>query len=159
MSTQKNEEQNKENLELIKKLESELAEMKDIAQRARADLQNYKKKSEEERSGLLQLGQIQVATDLLPVLDNFTRAIQHIPTDIKENDWTKGIIQIEKQLQQILSSLGIEQINSIGKPFDPNLHEIIGTAEGEKDIIITEIEKGYTYKGKLLRASKVLVGK
>ena len=75
-------------------LQNELNQMKDIAQRAMADLQNYKRKAEEERSTLLQMGQVQVITEVLPVLDNFSRALQHTPAELQDNNWTQGIIQI-----------------------------------------------------------------
>lgn len=142
----------------LETINQELSQMKEVAQRAMADLQNYKRKAEEERSSLLQMGQVQVITDLMPVIDNFARALQHIPEELAANNWTQGILHIEKQLQQILSDIGITEIPAIGQTVDPTLHEVISTTEGEKDIIISEVEKGYTFKGKLIRPSKVIVG-
>jgi molecular chaperone GrpE len=138
--------------------EDELAKMKDIAQRALADLQNFKRKADEERPNLVGIGQVGILMDLLPVLDNFKRAFNHIPTDLSENEWVKGVSQIEKQFISIINSVGLQEIPSIGQPADPNLHEVVTTAPGEKDQIVSEIEKGYTFKNKVLRASKVVVG-
>lgn len=142
----------------VELLQEELAKMKETALRALADLQNYKKKAEEERFSLISMGQVNLMTELLPVLDNFTRAFAHIPEDLSQNEWVSGVSQIEKQLISIIKNIGLEEIPSVGQPANPNLHEIITTAPGEKDVIIQEIEKGYTFKGKVLRASKVIVG-
>lgn len=142
----------------IEVLQNELFQMKEMAQRALADLQNYKRQAEEEKTRLISLGQINVLSELLPVLDNFKRAFTHIPEDLSNNEWVKGVEQIEKQLLSIIKSVGLEEIPTVGQPVNPNLHEIISTAEGEQDIIITEVEKGYTFQGKVLRASKVIVG-
>jgi molecular chaperone GrpE len=142
----------------VELLQEELAKMKETALRALADLQNYKKKAEEERFSLISMGQVNLMTELLPVLDNFTRAFAHIPEDLSQNEWVSGVSQIEKQLISIIKNIGLEEIPSVGQPANPNLHEIITTAPGVKDVIIQEIEKGYTFKGKVLRASKVIVG-
>jgi molecular chaperone GrpE len=140
-------------------LELELQQMKETAQRAFADLQNYKRRADEERINLVSLGQVNMLTELLPILDNFARAFQHIPEDLNQNEWVNGVIQIEKQLITIIKSIGLEEIPTIGLPANPHLHEVLGQTNGEKDVITQEIEKGYTFKGKLLRASKVMVGK
>jgi molecular chaperone GrpE len=142
----------------VEQLQEELAKMKETALRALADLQNYKKKAEEERFSLISMGQVNLMTELLPVLDNFTRAFAHIPDDLSQNEWVSGVSQIEKQLISIIKNIGLEEIPTVGQVANPNLHEIITTAPGEKDMIIQEIEKGYTFKGKVLRASKVIVG-
>lgn len=139
-------------------LQNEFTQMKEMAQRALADLQNYKRQAEEEKTRLISLGQINVLSELLPVLDNFTRAFTHMPEDLKQNEWVNGVAQIEKQLLSIIKSVGLEEIPTVGQMVNPNMHEIISTGPGPKDQIITEIEKGYTFQGKVLRASKVIVG-
>lgn len=139
--------------------DQELQAMKETAQRAIADLQNYKRRAEEEKVSLVGIGQVAILTELLPVVDNFNRAFQHIPEDLTENEWVKGVSQIEKQFLTIIKNIGLEEVPTIGQEASPHLHEVLGQTEGQKDIITQELEKGYTFKGKLLRPSKVLVGK
>lgn len=140
-------------------IQQKLDDMTGIAKRALADLQNYKKRAEEERFQLLNLGKITLISELLPVVDNFKRAFTAIPEELRTNDWIQGISHIESQFLNIIKNAGLEEIPSIGQKFDPNLHEIISTAEGEKDTIIEEIEKGYTFAGRVIKPSKVIVGR
>jgi molecular chaperone GrpE len=139
-------------------LEAELAQMKDIAMRAMADLQNYKRKADEERTQLLTLGKLTILIELLPVLDNFKRAFSSTPEELKSNNWVSGIENIEKQFLNIVRNCGLEEIATIGQPVNPLLHEIVSAIPGEKDIILEELEKGYTLNGKVIRVAKVVVG-
>jgi len=140
------------------KLQKDLQDMTEIAKRALADLQNYKRKADEERSMLMSLGEINVIKELLTVIDSFTRAFTHIPEDIANHDWVNGVTQIEKQLISIAKNTGLEEIPAVGSPLDPNLHDVLAQIPGEKDAILEEVEKGYTFKGKVIRASKVVTG-
>jgi molecular chaperone GrpE len=140
------------------KLQQDLQDMTEIAKRALADLQNYKRKADEERSMLMSLGEINVIKELLTVIDSFTRAFTHIPEDIAKHDWVNGVTQIEKQLISIAKNVGLEEIPGVGSPLDPNVHDVLAQIPGEKDTILEEVEKGYTFKGKVIRASKVVTG-
>lgn len=142
----------------LETLQTQLATMTDTAKRAIADLQNYKKQAEEEKSRLINLGEVEVLKQLMPVIDNFSLAFTHIPKDSQNNDWIKGIQQIQTQLLSIFKNIGLEEIPSVGFACDPHLHEAISIIPGEKNQIIHEIEKGYTFNGKVLKASKVIVG-
>lgn len=139
-------------------LEAELAQMKDTAMRALADLQNYKRKVDEERPQLMTLGKLSILSELLPVLDNFKRAFSQTPAELKENPWVTGVENIEKQFLNIIKNCGLEEIPTIGQPVNPLLHDIVSAMPGEKDQILEELEKGYTLNGKVIRVAKVVVG-
>lgn len=141
----------------IQKLKSDMDEMTGIAKRALADLQNFKKKADEERSQLLTLGKLSVVTELLPVLDNFKRAFQHVPEDLKTNEWVTGVTNIEQQFISIVKNAGLEEVPTTGNA-DPNLHETVSSIPGPQDQIIEVLENGYTLNGKLVRPAKVVVG-
>lgn len=138
-------------------LQKDLEQMTDIAKRALADLQNFKRQAAEERTQLMQMGKVTVLSDILPVLDNFNRAFEHTPPDLQENEWVNGMKNIKMQLEGLLTQSGLQEIATEGH-VDPNLHEIVSTAPGEKDQIIQVLEKGYTLNGKVIRAAKVIVG-
>lgn len=140
-----------------KTLEQQLEEMTNIAKRAMADLANIKRQFSEERTQLMAMGKVTVLTELLPVLDNLTRAFTHIPEDLKENDWVKGVENVKTQFEGLLTSSGLDEIPTSG-PVDPNLHEVVTVAPGETDQIVETLEKGYTLNGRVIRAAKVVAG-
>jgi len=142
-------------LEAAKKQVEDLTE---IAKRSMADLQNYKKRAEEERSQFAKFASANVFMEILPVFDSLERAQEHLPDELKNNDWTKGIQGIIKQFEQIIDRFQIKKTKAVGEKFDPNKHEAIAQGPGEKDIIIDELEAGYEMEGHTLRAAKVRVG-
>jgi len=95
---------------------------------------------------------------VFPVIDNLKRAFDHLPADIQDHEWVKGISSIEKQLLETLTSLGLEPIKTIGEKFNPELHEAVMQGPGEKDQITQEFEKGFSFKGRALKPAKVKVG-
>jgi molecular chaperone GrpE len=97
---------------------------------------------------------------MIPILDNFILAEKSIPGKEKNKGNVKGLLLIEKQLKDSLKALGLEEIESINQKFNPNMHEIIEEVEGKEPGIITEeVQKGYSFQGKVIRTSKVKVGK
>ncbi|MDD2274843.1 MAG: nucleotide exchange factor GrpE, partial [Candidatus Pacebacteria bacterium] len=97
--------------------------------------------------------------ELIPVLDNFSLAEKSIPEEEKEKNGTKGLLLIKKQLEKSLKDLGLEEIDTIGKEFDPKIHESVEEVEGNgPGIIVEEVQKGYTFQGKVIRIAKVKVG-
>lgn len=136
-----------------------LAAMTETAKRALADLQNFKRRAEEERAGLVLFANMHFLQAIFPVIDNFGRAFQHIPDDLKDNEWVKGVYTVEKQFVETLRSLGLEEINcTVGIPFNPHLHEVVMQAPGEKDAVLECFEKGYSFKDQVIRPAKVKVG-
>ncbi len=96
--------------------------------------------------------------EILPVFDSFERAQEHLPKELADNDWTKGIQNIINQFEQIIDKFQIKRMKTVGEKFDPNKHEAIAQGPGEKDIILDEVETGYEMEGHTLRAAKVRVG-
>ncbi len=155
-----------EQAEDIETLQQALAEEKEKAerylanwQRSLADLQNYVKRAEQEKSETIEFANTILITDLLPILDDFERALVSLPVELGEQNWTEGIKLIYNKLKAILETQGLAEIKAEGEHFDPYLHEAAGQLEGEEGVIIEEIRKGYKLRGKLLRPSMVMVGK
>jgi len=155
-----------EQAEDIETLQQALAEEKEKAerylanwQRSLADLQNYVKRAEQEKSETIEFANTILIMDLLPILDDFERALASLPVELGEQNWTEGIKLIYNKLKAILETQGLAEIKAEGEYFDPYLHEAAGQLEGEEDVIIEEIRKGYKFRGKLLRPSMVMVGK
>jgi molecular chaperone GrpE len=123
-----------------------------------ADFENAKKRAIKERSDLIKFGWENVARDLLQVVDNLDRAVEHIPTGTDAN-FAAGIKMISTQFKAAMQKQGVEEVSSIAKPFDPNLHEAVGqeTSEHPEGSISKELSKGYTLHGRLLRPARVLV--
>jgi len=136
-----------------------LEEMTAIAKRATADLQNFKRRNEEERGSLILFANTHFLQGIFPVIDNLQRAFQHIPEEVQANEWVKGIFAIEKQFMDTLKNLGLEEIPTlVGSPFNPNFHEVVLQGPGQKDAILECFEKGYTFKGQTIRPARVKVG-
>jgi molecular chaperone GrpE len=143
-------------------LQQDLAAMTETAKRALADLQNFKRRAEEERGELQVFANMNMLSAIFPALDNFTRAFATIPEDLKDNDWAKGIMAIEANLLKALTNIGLETIDQIGVPADPQKHEVLmetDSAPEQAGQVVEIFEKGYAFKGKTVRPAKVSVGK
>lgn len=150
----------------LERLKKELEEMTATAKRALADLQNFKRRAEEERSELQIFANMNLLSAIFPALDNFTRAFASIPEDIKNNEWAKGVMAIEANLLKALTNMGLEIIDQTGVPVDPQKHEVLMEVapndENEQNLtgkVVEVFEKGYAFKGKTIRPAKVSVGK
>ncbi len=138
----------------------EVAELKEQLLRVHADFDNFKRRTAEERAELFDTARAEMALKLMPVIDNFDRAAEHVPEAIQKDPWYAGIEGIRKQFNDLLSELGIERIKSVGEPFDPNRHEAIShepSDDYDKDIISEEFEAGYALGDAVIRPSKVNV--
>lgn len=143
----------------LEEAENKNKEMTEMAKRAIADLQNFKRRSEEERGQLMIFANLALLQNIFPVIDNLNRAVQHLPEALRDNEWVKGVLAIEKQFSEGLKNFGLEEIPcEIGGKFDPHLHEVVSQGEGEKDTIVECLEKGYRFNEKVIRPSKVKVG-
>ena len=149
----------------IESLKQALAEERDKSsanlagwQRAQADLTNYKRRVEQEKEEIGRFGNTAIILSLLPILDDFERAIASAPDDLVKHSWVDGIMLIERKLQSNLKAQGLCQIKALGELFDPNLHEAVMQGKGKEGIVVEEIEKGYKLNGRLIRPSKVVVG-
>jgi len=147
--------------EFLKILE-ENKEYKEYCLKLLADFKNFKKRKEEEMESIKDFVKSETILKFLPVLDNFERAMLVEINDNNVNSIKKGIEMIYKQFLDILEKEGVKQFSSLGEKFDPSKHEAISaiySEDKEEGIILDEVEKGYYYKGILLRPAKVIVSK
>ncbi|MCP6726700.1 MAG: nucleotide exchange factor GrpE [Patescibacteria group bacterium] len=129
-------------------------------QRAKADLLNYKKETVEKTRVLKEMIKIEQVLECLPILDDLEMATSQLTAKQKKDSVIKGFLQISERFKKMLKAQGIEEVKTVGKKFDPALHEAIGEVKGEKSgVIIEEMQKGYIRDGVLIRAAKVKVGK
>ena len=145
----------------ITELEQQLKDMqsfKDLAARAQADLQNAKSRIEREASDLRKFATEQMLQRILPTLDNFQRAFQHIPEDLKSQEWVKGVAAIEADLMRQMTDAGLSRMQSLGQVADPAKHEVLTMGPGEEGKVTEVFEEGYELNGKVLRPAKVKVG-
>ncbi|MCR5303832.1 MAG: nucleotide exchange factor GrpE [Lachnospiraceae bacterium] len=135
-----------------------IAELKDRCQRQLAEFENFRNRSEREKSGMYEAGSRSVIEKILPVVDNFERALESPPEDEASKAFTEGVQMIYKQLMQELEKIGVEKIDAVGKPFDPNLHNAVmqvQSDEYESGTVVQELQKGYTHHGTVVRHSMV----
>lgn len=142
-------------------LEQQLAELTLDLQRTRADFENYRKRTEQEKVTARESGQAGAIVKLLPVIDNIERAIGHMPDDLVDNPWAQGVTNVVKNLEKSLESLNVQRIDAkAGTIFNPELHEAIQfdeDAEGEHEVIAEELQAGYLLNGTPIRHAMVKV--
>jgi len=127
-------------------------------QRAQADFINYKRRNEKEKEELGEYSKAAIVQCILPILDDFERAISAVPDETVDANWVEGVRMIEKKLRTILESEGLSCIDAVGEPFDPYHHEAVRQASGEEGMVLDEVQKGYKFNEKVIRASQVVVG-
>ena len=100
-----------------------------------------------------------VVRELLPVIDNFERALKHVPADLVDNDYIKGIQGVVKQFEKTLADMGVERIKTVGEPFDPTYHEAVSMEEGEgsHEVVSEELQAGYKVGDDVIRHAMVRV--
>jgi molecular chaperone GrpE len=146
----------------LQTIEQELGELKALLQRTQADFANHRRRVEEDKANFVKLANSGLVCQILPILDNFSLAAKHVPKEIEGNTWVAGVQAIEKQLEQVLTTNGLEKIRAVGEQFDPRFHEAISEICDKKhkdNEIINEELAGYKLHGKLLRPVKVVVNK
>ena len=159
---EKKEKEEKKNEEDIKKIKEEREEYLNGWKRARADFVNYKKNESARLEKAKRTEKKKHILELIEVLDNFQLAEKNMDKDRVNENYLSGFMTIKKQLVNILKSNGVEEINSTGEEFDPNLHEAVAMVEKEgvdSEKVIEEVRKGYLLDGELLRPAKVKVAK
>jgi molecular chaperone GrpE len=129
-------------------------------QRARADLLNYKKEETERMGQIIKYAAEELIMKILPIIDNLERAEKGMSNDLKENSYFKGFLQIKGQIKDLLKEFEVEEIDALGKKFDPNFHEVVEEInEGDPGEIKEIIQKGYTIQNKIIRPVKVKIVK
>lgn len=128
--------------------------------RARADYLNLQKEAAERQKELVEFANAGLLLDLLPMVDHFKLALKHVPENIKNDPWYKGIENIQGQLNKFLKDQGIEEIKTVGEKFNPELHEAVGEVEGEPaEVIAEEVSTGFSLNGKVIQPAKVKIFK
>jgi molecular chaperone GrpE len=128
-------------------------------QRAEADFINYKRRAEQEKSDLINYSNSNLLMTILPVLDDFERALAAIPSKLESSNWIDGIKLIDNKLTAIIKSTGAVEIEAQDQIFDPNVHEAVAHIEGNEGKILSVVQKGYKLKDRVLRPALVIVGK
>jgi molecular chaperone GrpE len=139
------------------RLLSEKADLQDRLLRARAEFDNARRRAERERFDFLQYASLDLVRELLPVLDDFERALK---VETADRSYAKGVELIYNRISETLRKMGLEPIETAGQKFDPNIHQAIErvhTDEAEDQAILGEFQRGYNFKGKLLRPAMVRV--
>jgi molecular chaperone GrpE len=139
------------------KLAAEAADLQNRLLRTLAEFDNAKRRAERERSEYLQFAAMDLLKDILPILDDFERALQ---VETADRNYAKGVELIYQRMSETLKKLGLEPIETVGRKFDPNLHqavERVETEDAQDQSILAEFQRGYNFKGKLLRPAMVKV--
>jgi molecular chaperone GrpE len=136
---------------------AEKAEFSDRLLRRQAEFDNYRRRTERERSEFVQYAATELISDLLPVVDDFERALK---SPCADDNYSKGVALIYQRLSEALKRQGLEPIEAAGKPFDPHQHQAVDRAhsdEVEDQTVLEEYQRGYNFRGKLLRPAMVKV--
>jgi molecular chaperone GrpE len=128
-------------------------------QRAKADYQNLQKEIAERITQEFEAGKRSIIKEMLPTADDLAIAQENMPAELRENTWAKGIEGIFRNLEQRFAAIGIEAIEAMGKSFDPMYHESLESRASEEPegTVIEEMQKGYLYKGRVLRPARVKI--
>ncbi len=140
-------------------LQQQVDDLTEALQRERADATNIRRQHEQQFANARAMAKAAVVRDLLPVIDNFERALKHVPADLAHNDFVKGVQGIVKQFEKTLASMGVEKIKTVGEPFNPHIHEAVSMEEGEGDteVVSEELQSGYKLGDDVLRHAVVRV--
>ncbi len=152
----------KELEKIIEEKDKEIKELNDKYLRLYAETENMRKRLEREKKEFLEYANEAVLKDLLPIIDNMERAIEHSEQNSNIEDFIKGIELTLNSFLKVLEKYGVKPVDALHKPFDPNFHEAMQvqeTDEFEPNTIVQQLQKGYTFKERLLRPALVIVSK
>ena len=142
------------------KKDEQIAELTDKLKRQLAEFENFRNRTEREKTQMYAVGARDVIEKILPVVDNFERGLKSIPEEEKDGPVASGMDKIYKQLVAVLTDLGVTPIETVGQEFDPQIHNAVMHVEDEEageNMIVEEFQKGYKYKDAVLRHSMVKV--
>ena len=125
-----------------------------------AEFENFRNRSEKEKSQMFEVGASSVIEKILPVIDNFERGFAVLNEETRQEPFAQGMDKIYKQLMTVMEELDVKPIEAVGQPFDPNLHNAVMHVEDEEageNTVVEEFQKGYTYRGNVIRYSMVKV--
>lgn len=141
-------------------LQAQVADLTEALQRERADATNIRRRHEAELGALRTRVKSTVVADLLPIIDNFERALKHVPAELADNDYVKGVQGVVKQFEKTLDDMGVQRIKTVGEHFDPHLHEAVSMDDsdgGSDEIVSEELQAGYQIGDDVVRHAMVRV--
>lgn len=142
------------------KKDEQIADLTDKLTRQMAEFDNYRKRTEKEKSAMYEIGAKDVIEKILPIIDNFERGFATVAEEEKENPFVQGMDKVYKQLMTMLEGLGVKPIEALGQEFNPDLHHAVMHVEDEEageNVIVEEFQKGYMYRDSVVRYSMVKV--
>lgn len=142
------------------KKDEQIEELTDRLKRSMAEFDNYRKRTEKEKSAMYEIGAKDIIEKLLPVVDNFERGLATIPEGDEKSAFAEGMDMIYKQLMKMLEDAGVKPIEAVGQPFDPNFHNAVMHVDDEnlgENVVAEEFQKGYLYRESVVRHSMVKV--
>ena len=142
------------------KLEQQIEDLTDRLKRNMAEFDNFRKRTEKEKTQMFETGAKSIVEKILPVVDNFERGLAAVTEEEKGTPFVEGMEKIYKQMMTVLEEAGVKPIEAVGQEFDPNLHNAVMHVEDEEfgeNIIAEEFQKGYTYRDSVVRHSMVKV--
>jgi molecular chaperone GrpE len=142
------------------KKDERIEELTDQVKRQMAEFENFRKRTEKEKSQMYEVGAKSIIEKILPVVDNFERGLAAVPEDQTSDPFVDGMDKIYKQMMNVLTELGVTPIEAVGKEFDPEYHNAVMQVESEEyesGIIAQELQKGYMYRDGVVRHSMVAV--
>lgn len=147
--------------ETITAKDEELQQVREALARARADFSNYRRRTQQEQEEQAKFATALLVAEFLPILDNFERALETIPQELRFFSWLQGVDLVHQMARNVLEKRGLQPIETHDKPFDPNYHEVVmreGDDDGSDVVVLEELQKGYVMHDRVLRPSLVKVG-
>lgn len=143
----------------VEQLQQQVAELTEALQRERADAVNMRRRYDEQTASLRDVVKANVVRDLLPALDTLERALTHVPKDIADTDYVKGVQGVVKQFEKTLEQIGVSRIRTVGEAFDPEVHEAVAMEEGTGtiEVVCEELQPGYRLGDHVIRHAMVKV--
>jgi len=141
--------------------DEELQQVREALARARADFANFRRRTQQEQEEQAKFGTALLVAEFLPILDNFERALDTIPRELRFFSWLQGVDLVHQMARNVLEKRGLEPIDTQDKPFDPNYHEAVlreGEDDGSDVVVLEELQKCYVMYDRVLRPSLVKVG-
>ena len=141
--------------------EEEIQQVRESLARARADFANFRRRTQQEQEEQAKFGTALLVAEFLPILDNFERALDTIPRELRFFSWLQGVDLVHQMARNVLEKCGLQPIDTQDKPFDPNYHEVVlreGEDDGGEVVVLEELQKGYIMYDRVLRPSLVKVG-
>ncbi|HJD39199.1 MAG TPA: nucleotide exchange factor GrpE [Candidatus Blautia stercoripullorum] len=142
------------------KKDEKIEELTDMVKRQMAEFDNYRKRTEKEKSSMYEIGAREVIEKILPIVDNFERGLAAVPEEEKDSPFVEGMNKVYRQLLSSFEGMGVKTIESVGQEFNPDYHNAVMHVEDEEageNTVVEEFQKGYTYKDTVIRHSMVKV--